>query len=345
MADIATAIPAAASAHEVRAARLSAFIRYTLLTVVGLIMLYPLIWLIGASFKTNSEIFGSIGFIPREPTLEGYVKGWETSTPYTFGRFFWNTFLIILPKTIFTAISCALVAYGFARFEFPVKRFFFATLIATLLPNVVTRIPQYILFRDLGWLDTYLPLWVPSAFAGDAFFAFMLVQFLRAIPRDMDEAARVDGANSLQTLIHIVVTMLLPALISVMLFPVHVVDERLSRDADLSVLDREVSRQLGAETVDRQDRGFRLEPDAGDVGPGAAARADRVLHGSGILHRRHLCRWGERIIRWSVCKSAISKRPMPMPSRPSTGSTWMSRITSSWCLSAPWAAPGPPRGA
>ncbi|MFN3276055.1 MAG: carbohydrate ABC transporter permease [Paracoccus sp. (in: a-proteobacteria)] len=214
----AAAVPALSS-EELRAARLSAFVRYTLLTVVGLIMLYPLIWLIGASFKTNSEIFGSIGFIPREPTIEGYIKGWETSTPYTFGRFFWNTFLIILPKTIFTAISCALVAYGFARFEFPGKKILFASLIATLLlPNVVTRIPQYILFRDLGWLDTYLPLWVPSAFAGDAFFVFMLVQFLRAIPRDMEEAARVDGANSMQTLIYIVVPMLLPALISVMLF-------------------------------------------------------------------------------------------------------------------------------
>lgn len=220
MADITTSLPDTATpAAEIRTMRLQAAIRYTLLTVVGLIMLYPLIWLIGASFKTNSEIFGSIGFIPREPTLEGYVKGWQTSTPYTFGRFFWNTFLIILPKTIFTAISCALVAYGFARFEFPFKRVLFATLIATLLlPNVVTRIPQYILFRDMGWLDSYLPLWVPSAFAGDAFFVFMLVQFLRAIPRDMEEAARVDGANSLQTLIHIVVPMLVPALISVMLF-------------------------------------------------------------------------------------------------------------------------------
>ncbi|WP_410218366.1 carbohydrate ABC transporter permease [Paracoccus sp. (in: a-proteobacteria)] len=207
------------SGQEIRAARLSAFVRYSLLTIVGLIMLYPLIWLIGASFKTNSEIFGSIGFIPQEPTLDGYRKGWETSTPYTFGRFFWNTFLIILPKTIFTAISCALVAYGFARFEFPGKKILFASLIATLLlPNVVTRIPQYILFRDLGWLDTYLPLWVPSAFAGDAFFVFMLVQFLRAIPRDMEEAARVDGANSLQTLLYIVVPMLTPALISVALF-------------------------------------------------------------------------------------------------------------------------------
>lgn len=212
-------VTAALTPEERRAARLSALIRYTLLTVVGLVMLYPLIWLVGASFKTNSEIFDGIGFIPSEPTLDGYRKGWETSTPYTFGRFFWNTFLIILPKTVFTAISCALVAYGFARFEFPFKKLLFASLIATLLlPNVVTRIPQYILFRDLGWLDSYLPLWVPSAFAGDAFFVFMLVQFLRAIPRDMEEAARVDGANSLQTLIHIVVPMLLPALISVALF-------------------------------------------------------------------------------------------------------------------------------
>ncbi|WP_349036858.1 carbohydrate ABC transporter permease [Pseudotabrizicola sp. 4114] len=202
-----------------RAEQIQTFVRYTLLTVVGFIMLYPLLWLVGASFKTNAEIFGSIGFIPQEPTLDGYRKGWETSTPYTFGRFFWNTFLIILPKTIFTAISCAVVAYGFARFEFPGKKILFASLIATLLlPNVVTRIPQYILFREMGWLDTYLPLWVPSAFAGDAFFVFMLVQFLRAIPRDMEEAARVDGANSFQTLIYIVVPMLLPALISVMLF-------------------------------------------------------------------------------------------------------------------------------
>ena len=111
--------------------------------------------------------------------------------------------------------SCTLVAYGFAHFEFPGKRILFATVIATLLlPNVVTRIPQYLLFREIGWLDSFLPLWVPSAVAGDAFFVFMLIQFLRAIPRDMEEAARVDGANTIQTLIYIVVPMLMPAIIS-----------------------------------------------------------------------------------------------------------------------------------
>jgi oligogalacturonide transport system permease protein len=202
-----------------RKARIAALIRYALLVAVGLVMIYPLIWLVGASFKTNAEMFSSPGFWPSEPTLSGYIEGWQTSTPYTFGRFFWNTFLIIVPKVIGTAISCTLVAYGFARFEFPGKNILFATVIATLLlPNVVTRIPQYLLFRDIGWLDSFLPLWVPSALAGDAFFVFMIVQVLRAIPSDMEEAARVDGATTLQTLIFIVVPMLLPAIISVCLF-------------------------------------------------------------------------------------------------------------------------------
>jgi oligogalacturonide transport system permease protein len=210
---------AALLAVQERRRKASLAVRYAILTLVGFVMLYPLIWLIGASFKTNAEIFQSPGFLPANPTVQGYVDGWQTSTPYTFARFFWNTFLIIAPKTVFTVISCAAVAYGFARFEFPGKKILFASLIATLLlPNVVTRIPQYLLFRDMGWLDTFLPLWVPSAFAGDAFFVFMLVQFLRSIPRDMEEAARVDGATSLQTLLYIVVPMLTPALISVALF-------------------------------------------------------------------------------------------------------------------------------
>jgi oligogalacturonide transport system permease protein len=217
-----TTAKAPATALELRVrrkARTSSAIRYTLLTVIGLAMIYPLIWMIGASFKNNSEMFSSPSFWPKEPTVQGYIDGWKTSTPYTFGHFFLNSLWIIVPKVIGTAISCTLVAYGFARFEFPGKKILFATVIATLLlPNVVTRIPQYLLFRDIGWLDSFLPLWVPSALAGDAFFVFMIIQFLRAIPRDMEEAARVDGANTLQTLVYIVVPMLMPAIISVCLF-------------------------------------------------------------------------------------------------------------------------------
>ncbi|WP_373418447.1 carbohydrate ABC transporter permease [Sagittula sp. MA-2] len=202
-----------------RKARINSAIRYGLLILVGLVMIYPLIWLIGASFKTNSEMFSSAWFWPKEPTLDGYVKGWQTSTPYTFATFFINSMQIVIPKVIGTAVSCTLVAYGFARFQFPGKKVLFTILIATLLlPDVVTRIPQYLLFRELGWLDTYLPLFAPSWLAGDAFFVFMVIQFLRAIPREMEEAARCDGANVVQTLVFIVVPMLMPAIISVCLF-------------------------------------------------------------------------------------------------------------------------------
>lgn len=205
--------------RTVRRAWAGAALRYAVLIAVGFVMVYPLLWLIGASFKTNREIITEIGFIPNNPTLQGYVDGWRTSTPYTFGHFFINTLLIIVPKVAATAVSSTLVAYGFARFHFPGKKLLFGLLIGTLLlPNVVTRIPQYLLFRDLGWLDSYLPLWAPQMFATDAFFVFMLVQFLRAIPQDMEEAARIDGCNTFQVLFHIVVPMLAPALISVCLF-------------------------------------------------------------------------------------------------------------------------------
>ncbi|AUH34346.1 sugar ABC transporter permease [Paracoccus tegillarcae] len=202
-----------------RQERRSAIIRYAVLTVVGLIMLYPLFWMIGASFKTNSEIFSSPWFWPQEPTVQGYIDGWRTSTPYTFGHFFLNSLYIVIPKMVGVAISSVVVAYGFARFEFPGKKILFGILIATLLlPDVVTRIPQYLLFRELGWLDTYLPLFVPQWFAMEAFFVFMLIQFMRSVPRDMEEAARVDGANTLQVLWYVVVPMMRPAIISVCLF-------------------------------------------------------------------------------------------------------------------------------
>ncbi|SIT87402.1 carbohydrate ABC transporter membrane protein 2, CUT1 family [Yoonia rosea] len=202
-----------------RAQRRGAIIRYVILTLFGLLMLYPLIWLVGASFKTNEEIFSSASFWPENPTVQGYIDGWETSTPYTFGRFFLNSLYIVIPKMLGTAFSSVIVAYGFARFEFPGKKILFGILIATLLlPDVVTRIPQYLLFRELGWLDTYLPLFVPQWFALEAFFVFMLIQFMRSIPRDMEEAARVDGANTFQVLWYVVIPMLMPAIISVCLF-------------------------------------------------------------------------------------------------------------------------------
>ena len=194
-------------------------LRYGVLIGVGLLMLYPLLWMVGASFKPNREIFDTIGFWPHSPTLEGYREGWRTGTEYSFGTYLANTFRIIVPKVIVTVISSVLVAYGFARFRIPGRRILFALLIATvLLPKSVLLIPQYLMFRELGWLDTFLPLYVPAAFATEGFFVFMIVQFMRGCPVEMEEAAVIDGCNSLQTLLYVVVPVILPAIISVALF-------------------------------------------------------------------------------------------------------------------------------
>ena len=197
----------------------STLLRSSLLLAVAVVMLYPLLWLIGASFKSNTEIFNEIGFWPSRFDFAAYAKGWKTSTEYSFATYFFNSFLITIPRIIVTVISCVLVAYAFARFEFWGRKFLFSVMIGTMmLPLIVLRLPQYLMFKELGWLDTYLPLIVPSAFATDTFFVFMLVQFLRGIPREMEEAALIDGCNALQLLWHIIVPLLKPAIISVIVF-------------------------------------------------------------------------------------------------------------------------------
>ena len=194
-------------------------LRYLILFGVAFIMLYPLLWLFAASFRTNSEIFTSIGIIPNNLDFSSFINGWNTGTGFTFTTFFMNSFRIVIPRVIFTLISCTLVAYGFARFNFPLKRPLFALLISTLfLPAAVTRIPMYILFRELNMLNTYVPLIIGTVFAQEAFFIFLLVQFFRGIPKEYDEAATVDGCGSFQILVRILLPLLKPVLITVALF-------------------------------------------------------------------------------------------------------------------------------
>lgn len=207
------------AALDDRADRVQVLVRTTLLLAVAVVMLYPLLWLVGASFKSNTQIFSEVGFWPDRLDFAAYAKGWKTSTEYTFATYFANSFLITIPRIAVTVVSCVLVAYAFARFDFWGKRFLFAVMVGTMmLPLIVLRLPQYLMFKSLGWLDTYLPLILPSAFATDTFFVFMLVQFLRGIPRDMEEAAVIDGCNALQLLWHIIVPLLKPAIISVIVF-------------------------------------------------------------------------------------------------------------------------------
>ena len=193
--------------------------RYIILIAVGLVMIYPMIWMVGASFKaTNAEIFGSIGFIPKEFTLDGYKNGWFAST-YQFGRYMVNTYKFVIPKVIGTVVSSAIAAYGFSRFQFKARGFWFALMLSTLfLPQVVLNVPQFLLFTKWGWVDSYLPLVVPSFFACDTYFVFMLVQFMRGISRELEEAAEIDGCNSFKRFIYVVLPMVQPSLVSCALF-------------------------------------------------------------------------------------------------------------------------------
>ena len=141
--------------RTLRSEKISRVIRYIVLFGVGVLMLYPLVWMVFASFKPNNEIFSSIGLWSDNFSLNGFVEGWKTGTEYTFATYLANSFKFVIPKVILTVISSTLVAYGFARFEVPGKKIWFSALMTTvLLPGTVLLIPQYIMFREFGMLDS-----------------------------------------------------------------------------------------------------------------------------------------------------------------------------------------------
>lgn len=197
----------------------SQWVRFLVLCAMTVVMLYPLAWIVSASFKENTEIFNSMSLIPDNFSLDAFVEGWKGSGQYTFTTFYKNTFIIVVPSVIFTLISSTLAAYGFARFNFVFKKILFAIMIATLmLPETTLMIPRYMLFNELGWLNSYFPFWIPAMFATKSFFIYMMIQFMRGIPRDLDEAAYIDGCNVWQTLTKIIAPLCAPALFSAGIF-------------------------------------------------------------------------------------------------------------------------------
>lgn len=200
----------------------SVIVRYVILIVVGLIMVYPLIWMVGATFKQNSEIFTTLNPIPKEPTTQGYIDAMKSyGGNINIWRAMLNTYSYVIPEVVLTIISSVLTAYGFARFRFRGHDIMFTAMMAMLfLPQVVLNVPQYLLYNKFGWVGSpfYLALIVPTAFATETYFIFMLIQFLRNIPKDLEEAAAIDGCNTLQTLVRIIVPMLMPAIVSCALF-------------------------------------------------------------------------------------------------------------------------------
>ncbi len=203
--------------------KIARFFQYFVLIVVGFVMIYPLLWMVGATFKSNAEIFTGIGFIPTNPTLDGYVAAVTQNYggDINIWRAFLNTYSYVIPKVIFTVISSVIAAYGFSRFKFKGRDFLFSIMISTLfLPQVVLNVPQYLMYNTFGWINSpfYLPLWVPTLFATETYFVYQLVQFMRSIPHDLDEAASIDGCGPVKILYKIICPMLSPSLVACGLF-------------------------------------------------------------------------------------------------------------------------------
>ena len=194
-----------------------ATIVYTLLVLLAIFNILPLLWMLSGSFKSNAEVLANPPiWIPRTWHWENYVNAFRA---LPFPRFFVNTLTVISIVMVGTLLSNTLVAFGFARLRARHRNIVFLILLATMmLPNQVTWLSVYIIFAKIpgpgpggSWIDTYLPLTVP-AFFGSAFLIFMLRQFFLTIPLELDEAARIDGATTLQVYWHIFLPQARPAL-------------------------------------------------------------------------------------------------------------------------------------
>ncbi|MCO5212604.1 MAG: carbohydrate ABC transporter permease [Caldilinea sp.] len=187
-----------------------------LLWGVALLFLIPFLWMLSSSLKPNYQIFEvPPRWIPNPPRWENYV---EALTILPFPLYIRNTAIITLLTIAGHLLSCTVIAYAFARLRAPGRDFLFVVMLATMmLPYPVTMVPLYVLFNRLGWINTFLPLVVP-AYLGIPFYIFLMRQFFLTIPRDFEDAARIDGANTLQIIGRIMLPMAMPALATVTIF-------------------------------------------------------------------------------------------------------------------------------
>ncbi|MEU4251573.1 carbohydrate ABC transporter permease [Amycolatopsis sp. NPDC026612] len=188
------------------------------LLLLAVLMLYPVLWMVVSSLRPNDEIFRSPGLVLDHLRVQNYADGW-TALASPFGHYLVNSAIVVLGCIVGNLVSCSMAAYAFARLEFTGKRWWFAVMLGTImLPVHVIIVPQYILFSQLGWVNTFLPLIVPKVLATDAFFVFLMVQFIRGLPRELDEAARIDGCGHPRIFLRIILPLMKPALATTTIF-------------------------------------------------------------------------------------------------------------------------------
>ncbi len=199
--------------------KLRSLLYHSVIFIMGVIMFYPILWLIASSFKAHTEIFQNArSLIPRQFNFDNYIQGWKGFGNISFYTFFKNSFIITITATLGQVATAAVVAYGFSRIKFVGKKFWFALMLSTiLLPKEALMIPQYILFNTIGWMNTFKPLIIPR-FLAMPFFIFLIHQFIQGIPIELDEAARIDGCGEYAIFFRIILPNIKPALITTFIF-------------------------------------------------------------------------------------------------------------------------------
>ena len=194
-------------------------VSHSFIIFFGAFMMYPIVWMLGASLSSGIIMFNDPSLFPSNPTFENYLVGWQGVGRIHFSTFMINSAIISFATIAGNLFSCTLAGYAFARLEFTWKKVWFAIMLLTImLPGQVTLIPQYVMFLGWGWVDTYLPLVVPTFLATNSFFIFLMVQFIRGLPTDLDEAATIEGCNKFGVFMRIILPLCVPALVTVAIF-------------------------------------------------------------------------------------------------------------------------------
>jgi multiple sugar transport system permease protein len=198
--------------------RVRSALKHVLMITASLIMIYPLLWLIASSFRPNDLIFRTPGIWVTDLYVENYTQGWFALTN-PFSVYIINSAIVVIGAIAGNLFACTLAAYAFARLQFRLKTLWFAIMLMTImLPFHVVVVPQYIIFNQLGWVNTFVPLILPKFLATDAFFVFLMVQFIRGIPKELDEAARIDGCGHWRIFSRVMLPLMGPALATTAIF-------------------------------------------------------------------------------------------------------------------------------
>lgn len=200
------------------AARIRSVLKHVVLIAAALVMIYPLLWMLVSSLRPNDVIFREPGLLLQDFEWENYANGWHALS-HPFSTFLMNSAIVVLGCILGNLVSCSMAAYAFARLNFRFKKTMFVLMLMTImLPIHVIIVPQYVMFSQIGWVNTFWPIIVPKLLATDAFFIFLMIQFIRGIPKDMDEAARIDGAGHLRIFLQVILPLMVPALATTAIF-------------------------------------------------------------------------------------------------------------------------------